>query len=94
MIFLRRTDPTKNIDRFYVVSLIPTLLGEWTLLREWGRRGSPGTVRRQSFANADEAEKAVQRVIRRLLRHGYEQAAGFAPEPKVAAKPDGIKGDA
>jgi predicted DNA-binding WGR domain protein len=41
MAYLTRTDPTRNINRFYVVDITPTLFGEWALLREWGRRGSP-----------------------------------------------------
>jgi predicted DNA-binding WGR domain protein len=42
---LTRSEPAKNIDRFYVVDIMPTLFGEWAVLREYGRRGSPGTVR-------------------------------------------------
>jgi hypothetical protein len=38
MAFLTRTDPTRNINRFYVVDITPTLFGEWAVLREWGRR--------------------------------------------------------
>jgi predicted DNA-binding WGR domain protein len=45
MAFLTRIDPARNINRFYVVQVMPNLFGEWTVTREWGRRGSPGTVR-------------------------------------------------
>jgi predicted DNA-binding WGR domain protein len=45
MAFLTRIDPARNINRFYVVQVMPSLFGEWTVMREWGRRGSPGTVR-------------------------------------------------
>jgi predicted DNA-binding WGR domain protein len=41
-------------------------------VREWGRTGSPGTVWCRSFVREQEAQKAVQRSIRRRLRHGYE----------------------
>jgi hypothetical protein len=34
MTVFTRTDPAKNLHRFYVVRLAPTLFGEWTLLRE------------------------------------------------------------
>jgi predicted DNA-binding WGR domain protein len=60
MAFLTRIDPTRNIDRFYVVEVIPSLFGEWTVMREWGRRGAPGTVRLSSYQQRDEAE-AVER---------------------------------
>jgi predicted DNA-binding WGR domain protein len=41
-----------NIDRFYVVDITPTLFGEWAVLREWGRRGSPGTLRLRNLATS------------------------------------------
>jgi predicted DNA-binding WGR domain protein len=75
MAFLTRTEPTKNLHRFYVVRLAPTLFGEWTLLREWGRSGSPGTVRLTSFARYDDAEKAERQIIKRRLSHGYTDRA-------------------
>jgi predicted DNA-binding WGR domain protein len=71
MAFLTRIDRTRNIDRFYVVQVMPSLLGEWTVMREWGRRGSPGTVRLSSYAMRNEAETAEQRTIKRRLQHGY-----------------------
>jgi predicted DNA-binding WGR domain protein len=48
MAFLTRTDPGRNIDRFYVVQVMPDLFGEWIVVREWGRRGSTGTLRLSS----------------------------------------------
>jgi predicted DNA-binding WGR domain protein len=75
MTFLTRTEPAKNLHRFYVVRLAPTLFGGWTLLREWGRSGSPGTVRVTSFETYDDAEKAECRIIKRRLQHGYTERA-------------------
>jgi predicted DNA-binding WGR domain protein len=66
-----RTDPTRNIDRFYIVDVTPTLFGEWAVLREWGRRGSPGTVRLDSYRRRDEAQIAMCRVIKRRRQRGY-----------------------
>jgi predicted DNA-binding WGR domain protein len=41
-------------------------------MREWGRRGSPGTVRLSSYQCRDEAQIAEQRTIRRRLAYGYK----------------------
>jgi predicted DNA-binding WGR domain protein len=60
------------LHRFYVVRLAPTLFGEWTLLREWGRSGSPGTVRLTSFESFEAAETAQRQIIKRRLSHGYD----------------------
>jgi predicted DNA-binding WGR domain protein len=71
MAFLTRSDPDRNIDRFYVVDVTPTLFGEWAVLREWGRRGSPGIMRLSSYERRNEAETAEQRTIKRRLQHSY-----------------------
>jgi hypothetical protein len=63
MAFLTRIDPTRNISRFYIVEVMPSLFGDWTVMREWGRRGGralfgatigcailrPARLRRSSF---------------------------------------------
>ena len=71
MTLLTRSDPSRNIDRFYIVDITPTLFGEWAVLREWGRRGSPGTMRLDSYQRRDEAELAERCMIKRRLQHGY-----------------------
>ena len=75
MTLLTRSDPSRNIDRFYIVDITPTLFGEWAVLREWGRRGSLGTIRLDSYQRRDEAETAERRTIKRRLQHGYRQRA-------------------
>jgi hypothetical protein len=41
MAFLTRTDPTRNIKRFYIVDITPTLFGEWALVREGAAADPP-----------------------------------------------------
>jgi predicted DNA-binding WGR domain protein len=71
MAYLTRTDPARNMNRFYIVDVTPTLFGEWAVLREWGRRGSPGTLRLESYRRREEAQSAEQRTIKRRLQRGY-----------------------
>lgn len=85
MAFLTRTDPTRNIDRFYVVDITPTLFGEWAVLREWGRRGSPGTMRLSSYRRREEAQSAEQRIIKRRLQHGYLTRGQSEQNPRISA---------
>jgi predicted DNA-binding WGR domain protein len=75
MACLTRIDPTLNINRFYVVQVMPSLFGDWTVMHEWGRRGSPGTVRLSSYQRRNEADTAEQRTIKRRLQHGYREPA-------------------
>jgi predicted DNA-binding WGR domain protein len=39
-VILERIDPTKNVARYYVLSVEATLLARDTLVRRWGRIGS------------------------------------------------------
>lgn len=71
MVVFTRSDPARKAHRFYVVQLAPTLFGEWTVLREWGRIGSPGTVRSTSFASEQDAQQTEEEIVRRRLRRGY-----------------------
>ena len=72
MTYLTRTDPARNMNRFYVVQVMPNLFGHWTVMREWGRRGSPGTLRLDSYRRHEEAQSAEQRTIKRRLQRGYK----------------------
>jgi predicted DNA-binding WGR domain protein len=69
------TDAAKKTHRFYSFQITRTLFGEWSLVCEWGRIRSPGTVRVESFANEAQARAEEQRTARLRVRHGYRAAA-------------------
>jgi predicted DNA-binding WGR domain protein len=46
----------------------------WSLVREWGRIGSPGTVQARSFDSEAEARRVERQGIRKRERHGYQPA--------------------
>lgn len=70
-VYLRRTDPTRNMARFYAVTLQPTLFGEVALVREWGRIGSPGRVKVSSYPSRSHAESALERLKTSKRKRGY-----------------------
>ena len=39
---LTRIDRSRNARRFYRMEIVPGLLGDWGLVREWGRIGRDG----------------------------------------------------
>ena len=43
MLVLERRNASRNMARFYVLAIEPTLFGEMALVREWGRIGSMGS---------------------------------------------------
>lgn len=70
-VYLARRDPSRNLARFYRMLIVPTLFGEWVLLREWGRIGRGGTVRADPYPTVGAALLAMQTVVRDKLRKGY-----------------------
>ncbi len=75
-ILLHRIDESRNMKRFYVMATMPTLFGETSLLRNWGRIGKRGQMRIDTFANAAEADEALVRLARKKGRRGYRRPAG------------------
>ncbi len=41
-LILHRTDPARNMQRFYLLDVQRDLFGQWCFIREWGRTGQPG----------------------------------------------------
>lgn len=70
-VILDRRDPARNMHRFYVLSIEPSLFGGATLVREWGRIGHPGRRRIEIHESQDIAVAALQLWLRRKLRRGY-----------------------
>ncbi len=68
---LEKRIPEENQFRFYRLMLAPTLFGEWTLIREWGRIGQPGTVRTDCFATEEAAAAALTKKAHEKTRKGY-----------------------
>ena len=62
---LEKIDLAKNQRRFYTVTILCDLFGEWVLAREWGRIGSRGGQRRSEwFASPEEAEAVLAKIKR------------------------------
>ncbi|WP_439625298.1 WGR domain-containing protein [Shinella sp.] len=70
----RRIDATRNMERFYMLSLEPTLFGEVAVLRHWGRIGTRGRQVSSLHASLAEAETVLARQIARRRRRGYTEA--------------------
>ncbi len=57
--------------RYYHLHLQEDLLEGWTLVREWGYQGSSGRVRREHFADRDQAQAALLQARDEQLKRGY-----------------------
>ncbi|WP_245484986.1 WGR domain-containing protein [Ciceribacter ferrooxidans] len=68
---LRRVDPERNMARFYLLTIQPTLFGGVSLIRNWGRIGTSGQVKIETYDRPDDADRAYRRLERIKRRRGY-----------------------
>lgn len=71
LLVLERCDPSRNLSRFYILRVEPSLFGEPTLVREWGRIGRRGRQRIEFHSTEDSAAEALETWLRRKQRRGY-----------------------
>lgn len=60
--------------RFVHILLQEDLMGGWTLIRESGIQGSPGTIKREHFDNQDDAMDAMIKWRDKNINRGYRVA--------------------
>lgn len=70
-IHLTHIDPDQNMARFYEMSIQPTLFGEATVFRNWGRIGTRGQAMMVTYPEAEAATEAVGKLERQKRRRGY-----------------------
>jgi predicted DNA-binding WGR domain protein len=75
MLVLERREPSRNMARFYVLAIEPTLFGDMALVREWGRIGSLGRRRLDLHASVSSAGEALDVWLARKVRRGYQVRA-------------------
>ena len=69
--YLERFDASRNMARYYRISISLTLFGEWVMCREWGRVGRNGQRLEHVCTTRDEAQKLLEaRKVERMKR-GY-----------------------
>lgn len=71
VLVLERRDPSQNVSRFYVLRIEPSLFGDPTLVREWGRIGQRGRQRIEIHQTEEGAAEALESWLRRKQRRGY-----------------------
>ncbi len=63
--------PGRNMWRFYAMRVERDLFSEWCLVREWGRIGSPGRVKKDWFHGAGQALDALAKLAKAKQSRGY-----------------------
>ena len=69
--YLECRDSLRNKQRFYAIHITQTIFGEWAVIKEWGRIGSPGTVREEWFDEESQAISKANSIVKRRVQRGY-----------------------
>ncbi|RWX21129.1 WGR domain-containing protein [Rhizobium leguminosarum] len=70
-LYIERIDPSKNMARFYALSIEPNLFGGTSLVRSWGRIGSRGQQKIHVFDSEAKAVDLLLSLLRRKQSRGY-----------------------
>nr|ASK49644.1 hypothetical protein [Agrobacterium vitis] len=70
-LYVERIAPEKNMARFYALAVQPTLFGEVSLARAWGRIGTRGQQMLLLFDNENQATNLFLDVLREKRKRGY-----------------------
>lgn len=68
---LIHVDPERNMARFYGIEVQPTLFGEVSVLRNWGRIGTQGRGMMVTYEDENQAAVALQKLDKQKRRRGY-----------------------
>ena len=74
-LYVERRDPSRNMARFYALSIEETLFGQARLVRRWGRIGTIGRMVQHSFDDEDEAVQLFLALLRAKRNRGYRPRA-------------------
>ena len=77
--YLHRIDRDAKMARFYSIDIAPTLFGEVSVLRTWGRIGTHGHTSIETCATRSEAVLAADRTLRQKTRRGYAAPSPTCP---------------
>ena len=70
-VLLHRINVQKNEARFYLVSVGPSLLDAYAVMRVWGRIGGHQRSMVSPCASMEEAQTLADRLVRRRIKRGY-----------------------
>ncbi|MEO5340606.1 MAG: WGR domain-containing protein [Magnetococcus sp. MYC-9] len=87
--YLQRLNPANGLIWFYAIQIQRDLLGRWQVVREWGRSGSPGTIRQVPFATHSQATANMAELLEQLRARGYHVVMREGLSPAMASYLEG-----
>lgn len=76
-LYVERSDASRNMARYYAMSIEPNLFGDVCLLRKWGRIGTRGQMMVHHFRREEEAVRLFLDLLRQKRKRGYRPRASM-----------------
>ncbi len=76
-LYVERTDPAKNMARYYAMEIEQTMFGESCLTRRWGRIGKRGQEKQHVFEREEEAVLLFLDLLKQKRARGYLPRMGL-----------------
>jgi predicted DNA-binding WGR domain protein len=70
-LYCQPIDKSRNMARYYALSVQPTLFGEIAVMRSWGRIGKAGGEKSELFFSEEQALSHFLDIARRKSKRGY-----------------------
>ncbi len=70
-VHLTHLNPELNMARFYAIEVQPTLFGEMSVIRNWGRIGTRGRAMMVTYEDPTQATAALMKLDNQKRRRGY-----------------------
>ncbi|PYE25745.1 putative DNA-binding WGR domain protein [Rhizobium sp. PP-CC-3A-592] len=86
-LYIERTQPAKNMARFYALSIEPSLFGKTSLVRRWGRIGTTGREKIHLFEDEAAAVTLFLQVARQKRQRGYGPRPAISSQMPAAYRP-------
>lgn len=82
-ITLYKTDPAKNVFRFYHLDIQADLFGSPCLIRRWGRIGKAGQMKTVPLPTLEAAKQELAKYQRLKSNRGYKPNTLFSTVPEL-----------
>lgn len=76
-LYVERSDASRNMARYYAMSIERNLFGDICLLRKWGRIGAKGQMMVHHFGREEEAVHLFLELLRQKRKRGYRPRASM-----------------
>lgn len=73
-LYCQRIDANRNMARYYMLAIQPTLFGETAVVRSWGRIGKMGGEMTEVFGTEKDAVSRFLELVLRKRKRGYRPA--------------------